>query len=116
MHRLDPTDQSSSTDSQTDAWTPLVSSISGEGIGGLGGLPLHALALGNVRTLRRRLNAHAELQHIDLIGTGGVHDRSGAERMLKAGAAAVGVGTAFGVEGVQVFEKISRGLSRVKAM
>ncbi|OAA62548.1 dihydroorotate dehydrogenase [Niveomyces insectorum RCEF 264] len=58
------------------------------GIGGMAGAPLHPLALGNVATLRRRLDAEpAALGHIRLT-------------------AAVGVGTALGVHGVAVFGQI----------
>ena len=52
------------------------------------------------------LDEHDELKHIEIIGVGGVSDRAGFERMKSAGAAAVGVATALGVEGVDVFEKI----------
>ena len=86
--------------------TPALNSFTGTGIGGLAGSALHPLALGNVSTIRRMLDAHELLQHIEIIGVGGVSDAAGYERMRAVGAAAVGVGTALGVEGVAVFEMI----------
>ncbi len=86
--------------------TPALNSFTGTGIGGLAGSALHPLALGNVATIRRMLDAHELLQHIEIIGVGGVSDAAGYERMRTVGAAAVGVGTALGVEGVAVFEMI----------
>ncbi|MCJ1451496.1 dihydroorotate dehydrogenase [Mycoblastus sanguinarius] len=85
---------------------PALNSSNGTGIGGLAGSALHPLALGNVATLRRMLDAHNELKQIDIIGVGGVSDGAGFERMRSVGAAAVGVGTALGVEGVGVFGRI----------
>ena len=89
---------------------PAIKSSSGTGIGGLAGSALHPLALGNVATLRRMLDAHKELKHIEIIGVGGVSDAAGYTRMRAVGASAVGVGTALGVEGTGVFEKIWNGL------
>lgn len=86
--------------------TAALKSSSGSGIGGLAGSALHPLALGNVATLRRMLDSHADLKHVEIIGVGGVDDKAGYERMRAVGAAAVGVGTALGVEGVDVFERI----------
>lgn len=84
----------------------VLNSSTGTGIGGLAGSALHPLALGNVATMRRMLDAHELLQHIEIIGVGGVSDAAGYQRMRTVGAAAVGVGTALGVEGVAVFERI----------
>ena len=89
---------------------PAINSSSGTGIGGLAGSALHPLALGNVATLRRMLDAHKELKHIEIIGVGGVSDAAGYKRMRGVGASAVGVGTALGVEGISIFEKIWKGL------
>ena len=86
--------------------TPALNSSTGTGIGGLAGSALHPLALGNVATIRRMLDAHEPLQHIEIIGVGGVSDAAGYERMRAVGATAVGVGTALGVQGVAVFERI----------
>lgn len=86
--------------------TPALNSSNGTGIGGLAGSALHPLALGNVAMLRRMLDAHEALKGIDIIGVGGISDAAGYARMRGVGAAAVGVGTALGVEGVGVFEKI----------
>ena len=85
---------------------PALKSTTGTGIGGLAGSALHPLALGNVAIIRRMLDSHERLQHIEIIGVGGVSDAAGYERMRTVGAAAVGVGTALGVYGVEVFKKI----------
>ena len=91
----------------SEGWaTPAINSSSGTGIGGLAGSALHPLALGNVATLRRMLDAHKELVHIEIIGVGGVSDGAGYRRMRSVGAAAVAVGTALGAEGMGIFEKI----------
>ena len=90
--------------------TPAINSSTGTGIGGLAGSALHPLALGNVATLRRMLDAHEELEDIDIIGVGGVSDAAGYKRMKAVGASAVAVGTALGVEGTTIFEKIWKGL------
>jgi dihydroorotate dehydrogenase (fumarate) len=79
------------------------------GIGGMAGAPLHPLALGNVRTIRRMLDeAGKPLAHVQIIGVGGVLDRDGYKRMQAVGADIVGVGTGLGLGGVSVFEKILR--------
>lgn len=87
---------------------PALNSSNGTGIGGLAGSALHPLALGNVATIRRMLDAHELLQHIEIIGVGGVGDAASYERMRTVGAAAVGVGTMLGVEGVAIFERIRK--------
>ncbi|MCJ1383691.1 dihydroorotate dehydrogenase [Xylographa soralifera] len=83
-----------------------INSANGLGIGGLAGAALHPLALGNVRTIRRMLDEHASLKNINIIGVGGVADTAGFERMKRAGASAVAVGTALGIHGVSVFSMI----------
>lgn len=88
--------------------TPAISSASGDGIGGMAGTPLHPLALGNVRTIRAMLDRHENLKSIEIIGIGGVSDAAGFDRMRTVGAKIVGIGTAFGREGVSVFAKIIR--------
>ena len=85
---------------------PLLSSAAGTGIGGLAGEPLHALALGNVATLRRMLDSCPELANVDIIGVGGVGDKAAFDRMQAVGAKCVAVGTAYGREGLSVFGKI----------
>lgn len=85
-------------------------SATGTGIGGLAGAPLHPLALGNVYTIKGLLFQDSELEHIQIIGVGGVEDAAGYKRMRAVGAAAVGVGTALGRKGVRVFEDIGKGL------
>lgn len=85
-------------------------SANGTGIGGLAGAPLHPLALGNVYTIKGLLFQHKELEHIQIIGVGGVEDVDGFNRMRAVGAAAVGIGTALGRKGLKVFEDIGEAL------
>jgi len=92
--------------SEPGSYVPAVASASGTGLGGVGGAVIHALALGNVRTIRSMLDQHHELQHIEIIGVGGVSDYAGYARFRSIGAAAVGIGTALGKEGIMVFQKI----------
>lgn len=82
--------------------------LPGDGIGGMAGPPLHPLALGNVATLRRRCDADPRLAHLDIIGVGGVYDGEGYKRMRRVGAFAVGIATALGRQGVEVFASIER--------
>lgn len=89
--------------------TPALSSASGDGLGGMAGSALHPLALGNVATIRKMLDARESLKHIAIIGIGGVSDMAGYQRMKSVGAAAVAVASALGREGVAIFEKISQG-------
>jgi dihydroorotate dehydrogenase (fumarate) len=89
-----------------------LNSATGTGIGGLAGAPLHPLALGNVYTIKGLLFQYSELEHIQIIGVGGVEDVDGYQRMRAVGAAAVGVGTALGRKGVRVFEEIGEGLKK----
>ncbi|CAK7264352.1 dihydroorotate dehydrogenase [Sporothrix epigloea] len=84
-----------------------VPALPGSGIGGMAGAPLHPIALGNVATLRQRLDTDpAALGHIRIIGAGGVSDAAGFGRMKSAGAYAIGVGTGLGIHGVDVFGNI----------
>lgn len=85
-----------------------INSANSTGVGGLAGAPLHPLALGNVYTIKGMLFQHDALQEIQIIGVGGVEDKDGFERMRAVGAAAVGVGTALGRQGVGVFGEIWR--------
>ncbi|KAL7919815.1 hypothetical protein ACQKWADRAFT_300133 [Trichoderma austrokoningii] len=80
--------------------------LPGQGIGGMAGPPLHPLALGNVATLRRRFDQDPRLAHLDIIGVGGVFNGQGYKRMRHAGARAVGIATALGRRGVEVFTSI----------
>lgn len=81
------------------------------GIGGMAGAPLHPLALGNVRTIRRLLDEKgAALGHVQIVGVGGVLDAAGFRRMRAVGAEFVGVGTGLGIKGVSVFEEIHNAL------
>lgn len=90
-------------------WKPVLSSSDTGGIGGLAGSPLHPLALGNVRMLRRMLDSEDVLRDIGIIGTGGVSDAAGFSRMRSVGAEIVGVGTALGRKGVGIFQEIAFG-------
>lgn len=82
--------------------------LPGSGVGGMAGTPLHALAVGNVATIRRLVDEVPELKHIQIIGVGGVRDGDGYRRMRSVGAYAVAVGTAIGKQGTGVFERIER--------
>ena len=50
-----------------------------------------------------------DLKHLAIIGVGGVSDEAGFNRMISAGADAVALATALGVEGMAVFKKIVLG-------
>ncbi|KAI9641548.1 dihydroorotate dehydrogenase [Ciborinia camelliae] len=81
---------------------PALGSSTGEGIGGMAGDALHPIALGNVKTIRRMLDASTfeGVRKMEIIGVGGVKDSAGFSRMRNVGASIVGVGTALGREGV----------------
>jgi len=93
--------------------SPALGSANGSGIGGLAGDALHPIALGNVKTIRAMLDASsfAGVRRIAIIGVGGVKDAAGYKRMRSVGADVVGVGTALGREGVEIFSRITEGLS-----
>ena len=57
------------------------------------------------------LQSHADagVKGIGIIGVGGVVNRDGYRRMIAAGADAVACATALGIEGIVIFEKVSRG-------
>jgi dihydroorotate dehydrogenase (fumarate) len=95
--------------SGSQIFKPALSSQDAEGIGGMAGAPLHPLALGNVRMLRRMLDSEDVLRGIQIIGIGGVSDASGFERMKSVGAEIVGVGTALGRKGMGIFQEIAFG-------
>lgn len=78
-------------------------------LGGMAGEALHPLALGNVYTLRRLLDAHEDisLREISIIGVGGVTTREAHIRMRRAGASVVACATILVHSGVGVFEKLS---------
>ncbi|KAI0252685.1 hypothetical protein BJV78DRAFT_1308544 [Lactifluus subvellereus] len=78
-------------------------------LGGMAGEALHPLALGNVYTLRRLLDAHDDpsLREISIVGVGGVTTRAAHIRMRRAGAAVVACATILVREGVKVLEKLS---------
>lgn len=95
----------SSSEGDEEAAAP---ALPGAGIGGMAGAPLHPLALGNVRTLRRMLDESAggRLAPVQIVGVGGVLDHAGYRRMRAVGAEVVGVGTGLGMKGVGVFGEI----------
>ena len=93
------------------------------GWGGLGGTTIHALSVGNVAklvslletpTLATKLKVEPEALGetgddtgaIVVIGVGGINNGSTLKHFLDVGAVAGEVGTALGVEGVDIFEKI----------
>ncbi|KAJ7255883.1 hypothetical protein B0H12DRAFT_1113281 [Mycena haematopus] len=78
-------------------------------LGGIAGDVLHALALGNVYSFARLLEAEdpvSGLKKLVIIGIGGVTSAEAAARMRKAGASIVGSATLFGKEGVRAFKII----------
>lgn len=93
----------------SDSGQSVLNSMAGSGLGGMAGTPIHALSLGNVYTLRKMLDQEPKLKQIQIIGVGGVNDAQGFARMKAVGAYAVGVATALGVKGIQVFEEILNG-------
>jgi len=103
---LSESDAFLSPSSEPGSFTPALSSASGTGIGGVGGAPLHAIALGNVRTIRMMLDKYPRLASIEIIGVGGVSEYASYARFLSIGAIAVGVGTALGKEGPEIFQRI----------
>lgn len=107
---LTPQLEQSSDGRSHEVYHRALESATGTGIGGLAGAPLHPLALGNVYTIKGLLFQHKELEHIQIIGVGGVADVAGYKRMRAVGAAAVGVGTALGRKGVKIFEDIGKEL------
>lgn len=111
---LTPQVESSSEGQSHEVYHRTLESATGTGIGGLAGAPLHPLALGNVYTIKGLLFQLKELDHIQIIGVGGVEDTAGYKRMRAVGAAAVGVGTALGRRGVNIFSEIGRGLEGKK--
>lgn len=82
------------------------------GTGGLAGAPLHPLALGNVKTLRKMLDEREEeIGHrVQIIGVGGVLDAQGYRRMRTAGADVVGLASGLLLRGVNVFGEIEKGV------
>jgi dihydroorotate dehydrogenase (fumarate) len=98
--------------SDTSPQAPALASSNSTGIGGLAGSALHPLALGNVKTIRGLLDnsPYEDVRGIQIIGIGGVSDADGWRRMRAVGACAVGVGTALGREGKEVFQKIAKGV------
>lgn len=111
---LSPQLESSSDGHSHEVYHRTLESATGTGIGGLAGAPLHPLALGNVYTIKGLLFQHKELEHIQIVGVGGVEDIAGYKRMRAVGAAAVGVGTALGRKGVKVFGEIGKGLEAAR--
>ncbi|GAA6021839.1 hypothetical protein JCM11491_001542 [Sporobolomyces phaffii] len=80
------------------------------GYGGLAGEAIHQISLGNVHRLRTLLDGSTDkrVRAITVIGVGGCGDAQAVERFRRAGADAVGVATALGREGVDVFAQMRR--------
>ncbi|KAK7064728.1 DHO-dh domain-containing protein [Favolaschia claudopus] len=79
-------------------------------LGGVAGDTLHPLALGNVYSFARLLEAEdstSALKNLVIVGIGGVTSAEAAERMRRAGASIVGSATLFGGEGVRAFKILS---------
>jgi dihydroorotate dehydrogenase (fumarate) len=66
-------------------------------------------AIGNVFNLNKLLKSSQDerLHTISVIGVGGVMSGLSARRMNSAGATVIGLATALGREGIEVFERIS---------
>ncbi|UZJ53505.1 hypothetical protein CBS101457_002825 [Exobasidium rhododendri] len=80
-----------------------------DGTGGMAGESLHPISLGNVLNISQLLqgNRDERLKSISIIGIGGVMSGLSARRMQSAGAHVVGLATALGREGIDVFERIA---------
>lgn len=91
------------------------------GTGGLGGATIHPLSVGNVSKLvsllespsmrtKHKLSAETagetENEGIVVFGVGGIHSGKTLKHFLAVGAVAGEVATAFGVEGIGIFERI----------
>jgi dihydroorotate dehydrogenase (fumarate) len=72
-----------------------------DGIGGLGGSYLKPIALAHVQLFNKYL------PKIPIIGVGGIQNRQDVNDFLQAGATAVQVGTAIGVNGAKVLNDLS---------
>ncbi|EMD41605.1 hypothetical protein CERSUDRAFT_110176 [Gelatoporia subvermispora B] len=85
-------------------------SNNGEGLqGGLGGDPIHFLALGNVRAFAQALNQSPDtaMHDVRIIGVGGVTSRAAADRMRDAGATVVACATLLGMKGVEALAELA---------
>ena len=98
------------------------------GTGGLGGTTIHPLSVGNVSKLvslletpslatkyklaeaeeRSMGDGNAVRDDIVVFGVGGIHSGITLKHFLDVGAVAGEVGTALGVEGVEIFERICK--------
>ncbi|KAG9232117.1 hypothetical protein BJ875DRAFT_467699 [Amylocarpus encephaloides] len=88
---------------------PALGSANGMGIGGMAGDGLHAISLGNVKTIWTLLDGSEKnsVRNIKIIGVGGVKGKDGFGRMRSVGADAVAVATVYGRIGVGAFCYIS---------
>jgi len=78
---------------------PVLSNLTG----GVSGPAILPIAVKSVYEVYRSVT-------IPIIGTGGVNTTEDAIQMLLAGASAVGIGTAVYYEGIEVFDKINKGI------
>jgi dihydroorotate dehydrogenase (fumarate) len=92
-----------------EAGVPTLNSETGSGVGGLAGAAIHPISLGNVAAMHALLSKDEATKDILIIGCGGVDDKAGYDRMIKAGAGAVACASAVGRLGVKVFENITKG-------
>jgi dihydroorotate dehydrogenase (fumarate) len=76
-----------------------------DGLGGIGGMPLKAVALSNVYNFSKRLG-----HKLDIIGCGGCFSGRDAFEYLLCGAKAVQVGTCLIAEGLGCFDRIEKEL------
>jgi dihydroorotate dehydrogenase (fumarate) len=102
------------------------------GFGGLGGATIHSLSVGNVSKLVSLLETPTLATKLKLsemaakntdgdtgngivvIAVGGVNSGTTFKHFMNVGAVACEVATAFGVEGIQVFERISKEVESVE--
>lgn len=80
------------------------------GFGGIGGASIKPTALANVRGLALRLKPE-----IAIVGTGGILNGQDVFEHILCGASMVQIGTQFGYEGTQIFDRISQELTAIMA-
>jgi dihydroorotate dehydrogenase (NAD+) catalytic subunit len=84
----------------SETMRPILSNLKG----GLSGPAIKPVALRCVYDIRE------ELPHIPIVGCGGITDWKDAAEFLLAGASAIQVGTAIGLENTEVFQAITKGV------
>lgn len=81
------------------------------GFGGIGGATVKPTALANVRGLALRLNPS-----IAIVGVGGILSGEDVFEHILCGASMVQIGTQFGYEGVNLFDRLSKELDDIMAL